>query len=156
MRLVQRLLGALTVALLVMTLGAAVAEASSKPVSTRPLPKAPQIFQVSPVRVNPRLQPNIMILGQNLTPTTQVEIGSHAAQTVDASDGYHLLAKLPPDLPQGSYSIQVSNEAGTVTADDRLVVDGGEGPSNMAFLAGGAFLVLFVLVMRLARTPSLA
>lgn len=155
MRLAQRLLSALTVCLLVMAAGAVAAEASSKP-ATAPLRKAPQIFQVSPVKVNPRLQPNIMILGQNLTPTTHVEIGSRAAQTVDATDGYHLLAKLPPDLAQGSYSIQVSNEAGTVTADDRLLVDGGEGPSNMTFVAGGAFLVLFVLVMRLARTPGLA
>jgi hypothetical protein len=72
------------------------------------------------------------------------------------SDGYHLLAKLPSDLPQGSYRIQVSNEAGTVMADDSLVVDGGEGPSNTVLLAGGAFLALFVLVMRLARTPGLS
>ena len=156
MRLARRLLSALTVSLFVMTAGAVAAEASSKPVTTSPLRKVPQIFQVSPVRVNPRLQPNIMILGQNLTPTTQVEIGSRAAQTVDASDGFHLLAKLPPDLPQGSYRIQVSNEAGTVTADDRLLVDGSEGTSNMTLLFGGAFLALFVLVMRLARTPSLA
>jgi hypothetical protein len=155
MRLIQRLLSAVTVAWLVMAVGTVAADASSKP-ATPPLRKSPQIFQVSPVRVNLRLQPNIMILGQNFTPTTQVEIGTRAAQTVDATDGYHLLAKLPPDLPQGSYRIHVRNEAGMVTADDSLVVDGGEGPSTTVFLAGGAFLALFVLVMRLARTPGLA
>ena len=154
MRLARRLLSAATVSLVLMTASAVVAEASSKPVSA--LHRVPQIFQVSPVKVNPHLQPNIMILGQNLTPTTHVEIGSLTAQTMDASDGYHLLAKLPPDLPQGSYRIQVSNEAGTVTADDLLLVDGADGPSNMTFLFGGALLALFVLVMRLARTPSLA
>jgi len=153
MRLIQRLLGAVTIAWLVMALGTVAAAASSKPAS--PLRKTPQIFQVSPVRVNLRLQPNIMILG-HFTPTTQVEIGSRAATTVDVSDGYHLLAKLPPDLPQGSYRIQVSNEAGTVMADDSLVVDGDARPNNMVFLAGGAFLALFVLVMRLARTPGLS
>ena len=155
MRLIQRLLGAVTIAWLVMALGTVAAAASSKP-ATPPLRKTSQIFQVSPVRVNLRLQPNIMILGQNFTPTTQVEIGSRAATTVDVSDGYHLLAKLPPDLPQGSYRIQVSNEAGTVMADDSLVVDGDARPNNMVFLAGGAFLALFVLVMRLARTPGLS
>jgi hypothetical protein len=155
MRLVQRLVSAVTLTWLVMALGTVAADASSKP-GTTPLHKSPQIFQVSPVRVNLRLQPNIMILGQNFTPTTQVEIGSRAAQTIDVSDGYHLLAKLPSDLPQGSYRIQVSNEAGTVMADDSLVVDGGEGPSNTVLLAGGAFLALFVLVMRLARTPGLS
>ncbi len=157
MRLAQRLLGAATVLMIAMAVTAVVADASSKPVNTPPLRKLPQIFQVTPVKVNPRLQPNIMILGQNLTPTTHVEIGTRPALTVDASDGYHLLAKLPPDLPQGLYSIQVSNEAGTVTADDRLQVDSSDaGPSNMTMLLGAAFLAFFVLVMRLARTPGLA
>ena len=31
--------------------------------------KKPEIFQVSPTKVNPTTQPNIMILGQYLTPT---------------------------------------------------------------------------------------
>lgn len=160
MRLARKLLGATMLMLLSSMLSLVAAEASSKPTAAKPATPArlaPQIFQVTPVKVVLRLQPNIMILGQNLTATTRVEVGARPAETLDASDSYHLLVKLPADLPVGSYLIRVTNEAGTVTADDRLQIDGG-GPelSNMTFLLVGGFLALFVLVMRLARTPSFA
>jgi len=115
----------------------------------------PTIYQVNPIKVNPTLQPNIMILGQHLTPASTVQVGGRPATTVQASDTYHLLVKLPDNLSQGSYSIAVTNEAGTAIASDELVVDdSGSGPSNLLLLSSGAFLVLLVLVMRLARTPS--
>jgi hypothetical protein len=97
-----------------------------------------------------------MILGQHLTPST-VQVGGRAATTVQAPDAYHLLVKLPDNLAQGSYSIEVTNEAGTATASDELVVDDSEsGPSTLMMLSGGGVLLLLVLVMRLARTPGLA
>jgi hypothetical protein len=117
----------------------------------------PLIYQVNPTKVNPTVQPNIMILGQHLTPASTVQVGGRAATTVQAPDTYHLLVKLPDNLTQGSYSIEVTNEAGTAKATDELVVDDpGFQPSTMTMLAGGGFLVLLVLVMRLARTPGLA
>ena len=117
----------------------------------------PQIFQVTPAKVNPTTQPNIMILGQHLTPTSTVQVGGRPATTVQASDTYHMLVKLPDNLAQGSYSIEVTNEAGTATASDQLVVDDpGYQPSNMLLLTGAGLLILLVLVMRLARTPGLA
>ncbi len=117
----------------------------------------PQIYQVTPAKVNPTLQPNIMILGQHLTPASTVQVGGRPATTVQASDTYHMLVKLPDNLAQGSYSIEVTNEAGTATASDQLVVDDpGTRPSNMTMLVGGGILVLLVLLMRLARTPGLA
>jgi hypothetical protein len=68
-----------------------------------------------------------------------------------------MLVKLPDNLAQGSYSIEVTNEAGTATASDQLVVDGpGFQASNTLYLSGAGILILLVLVMRLARTPSLA
>jgi hypothetical protein len=117
----------------------------------------PQIYQVNPIKVNPTVQPNIMILGQHLTPASTVQVGGRAATTVQALDTYHLLVKLPDNLSQGSYSVEVTNEAGSAMATDELVVDDpGFQPSTMMTLAAGGFLVLLVLVMRLARAPSLA
>jgi len=125
--------------------------AAPVPVKTALLP--PQIYQVTPAKVNPTIQPNIMILGQHLT----AQVGGRPAITVQATDTYHMLVKLPDNLPQGSYSIEVTNEAGTATASDQLVVDDpGFQPSNMMYLGGAGILILLVLVMRLARTPSLA
>ena len=137
------------------------APATPKPVAPGQLKKTivlpPQIFQVNPTKVNPTVQPNIMILGQHLTPASTVQVGGRAATTVQASDTYHLLVKLPDNLSQGSYSVEVTNEAGTAKAADELVVDDpGFQPSTMMTLAGGGFLVLLMLVMRLARTPGLA
>jgi hypothetical protein len=117
----------------------------------------PTIYQVTPVKVNPTTQPNIMILGQHLTPASTVQVGGRPATTVQASDTYHMLVKLPDNLAQGSYSIEVTNEAGTATASDELVVDDpNTRPSNMLMLTGGGLLLLLVLLMRLARTPGLA
>jgi hypothetical protein len=126
-------------------------------VAKRPSVLPPQIFQVNPLKVDPTVQPNIMILGQHLTPTSTVQVGGRLAITIQAPDAYHLLVKLPDNLAQGSYSVQVTNEAGTALASDELVVDGsGSQPSTMTLLIGGGGLVLLLLVMRLARTPGLA
>jgi hypothetical protein len=143
------------------------AYAATKPAATRPaaLPTParatavlpPQIYQLSPLKVNPTVQPNIMILGQHLTPGSNVHVGGLAATTVQAPDTYHLLVKLPDNLSQGSYWVEVTNEAGTTMASDKLVVDdSGTVPSTTLMLVGGGVLVLLLLVMRLARTPGLA
>jgi hypothetical protein len=117
----------------------------------------PVVFQVNPAKVNPTIQPNIVILGQHLSVTTRVQVGGRPATTVESADSHTLLVKLPLDLAKGSYVIQVTNEAGSTTADDPLVVDdAGTGPSNLTTLAGAGCLLLLVLVMRLARTPGLA
>ena len=130
-----------------------------KPAAPRPAPVslAPQIYQLNPVKVNPTVLPNIMILGQHLTPTTTVQVGGRPATTVEVPDANHLLMKLPENLAQGSYSVAVTNEAGTALASDQLVIDDpGYQPSTLMMLVGGGFLLLLVLVMRLARTPGLA
>jgi hypothetical protein len=135
------------------------AYAATKPAVPTPKPVAPvavksavlppQIYQITPAKVNPTTQPNIMILGQHLTPASTVQVGGRPATTVQASDTYHMLVKLPDNLAQGSYSI--------TTASDELVVDDpGSHPSNLMLLSGGGLLLLLVLVMRLARTPGLA
>jgi hypothetical protein len=133
---------------------------TAKPVAPIQIKSAvlpPQIYQVTPAKVNPTTQPNIMILGQHLTPASTVQVGGRAATTVQASDTYHMLVKLPDNLAQGSYSIEVTNEAGSTTASDELVVDDpGSRPSNPVLLSGAGLLLLLVLVMRLARTPGLA
>lgn len=118
---------------------------------------APVIFQVNPTKVNPALQSNIIILGQHLSAATRVQVGGHPATTIESADSQTLLVKLPDDLPKGSYLVQLTNEAGSTTADDPLIVDdAGAGPSNLTTLAGAGSLLLLVLVMRLARTPGLA
>ena len=117
----------------------------------------PEIFQLNPVKVNPAVLPNIMILGQHLTPATTVQVGGRPATTVQVPDANHLLMKLPENLAQGSYSVAVTNEAGTALASDQLVIDDtGTQPSTLTMLVGGGFLLLLMLVMRLARTPGLA
>jgi hypothetical protein len=118
---------------------------------------APEIYLLTPIKVNPTVQPNIMILGQHLTAASVVQVGGRPATTVQAPDAYHLLVKLPANLAQGSYSVEVTNDAGTAMASDVLVVDdSGSLPSTMTMLVGGGVLILLVLVMRLARTPGLA
>jgi hypothetical protein len=118
-----------------------------------PVPAAPpQIYQVNPTKVNPTTQPNIMILGQHLTATSTVEVGGRAATTVQAPD-----PKLPEDLAQGSYLVEVTNEAGTAVADSPLQVDDpGTQFSTLQYAAGAGMLLFLVLVMRLARTPGLS
>lgn len=128
------------------------------PGQARKAPAAPpQIYQVNPTKVNPSTQPNIMILGQHLTPTSTVEVGGRPATTVQAPDPNHLLIKLPDNLSQGSYEIQVTNEAGTAVADAPLQVDDpGMQFSTLQYAAGAGFILFLVLVMRLARTPGLS
>jgi hypothetical protein len=117
----------------------------------------PQIYQLNPIKVNPTVLPNIMIVGQHLTPATTVLVGGRPATTVQVPDANHLLMKLPENLTQGSYLVAVTNEAGTATSSDQLVIDGDAfHPTTMQLLAGGGFLLLLLLVMRLARTPGLA
>lgn len=126
-------------------------------VKKAPVPAPPQIYQVNPTKVNPSTQPNIMILGQHLTATSTVEVGGRPATTVQAPDPNHLLVKLPDDLAQGSYQVEVTNEAGTAVADSPLQVDQpGAQFSTLQYAAGAGFVLFLVLVMRLARTPGLS
>jgi hypothetical protein len=126
-------------------------------VKKAPAVQPPQIYQVDPLKVNPTVQPNIMILGQHMTPATIVHVGGRAASTVQVPDTNHVLVKLPENLAHGTYLVEVTNEAGTATASDALVIgDSGLSPTNLQLLAGGGALILLFLVMRLARNPSLA
>src|SRR2546429_531259 len=93
----------------------------------------PQIYQLNPVKVNPAVLPNIMILGQHLTPTTTVQVGGRPATTVQVPDANHLLMKLPENLAQGSYSVvRLGGEAA------RPLCDGPEGdPRRLAACVEG-------------------
>jgi IPT/TIG domain-containing protein len=115
----------------------------------------PEIYQLNPTRVDPTVQPNVMIMGQHMTPTTTVAVGGRPAQTVQVPDTNHVLIKLPDNLSTGTYAVEVTNEAGTAVADDALVVDGGTQISTLQYAVAGGFLIVLVLVMRLARTPGL-
>jgi hypothetical protein len=130
------------------------------PPAAAPRPQAarlPEVFQVNPTKVNPTVQPNIMIIGQFLTPATTVQVGRRQATTVQVPDANHLLVKLPDNLSKGTYAIEVTNEAGSVMASDNLVIDNvGDQPSLMTYLACGGFFAFLVLVMRLARTPGIS
>ena len=162
----RRLLEAGLVTVIALALASAPVDAASTKTAPTPKPTPPglvkkagppEIFQVSPTKVNPTTQPNIMILGQYLTPTSTVEVGGRPATTVQAPDPNHLLVKLPDNLSQGSYEVQVTNEAGSAVATDPLVVDGAAAQlSTLQYAAGGGFLLFLVLVMRLARTPGLS
>lgn len=115
----------------------------------------PLIFQINPAKVNPTVQPEVMILGQYLTPASTVQVGGRPATTVEVPDANHLLVRLPDNLSQGTYLVAVRNEAGTTIASDPLVVDNsGQQPKTMNYLLIGGALLLLVLVMRLARTPG--
>jgi methionine-rich copper-binding protein CopC len=163
----RRLLASGLATVLALALTAAPAHAATRRVTptAKPTPAAqvkkapavlpPQIYQLNPLKINPTVQPNIMILGQYMTPATTAHVGGRPATTVQVPDTNHLLVKLPENLSQGTYLVEVTNEAGTVTASDALVVES-PGPTNMMYLMGGGFLILLVLVMRLARTPSFA
>jgi hypothetical protein len=117
--------------------------------------QAPEIFQVSPTKVDPTVQPNIMILGQHLTPATTVVVGGRPATTVQAPDANHLLVKLPTNLSGGTYSVEVTNDAGTAVAVDQLVVEQpGASLSTMQMIAIGGFVIFLALVMRLSRIKA--
>src|SRR5256884_2751442 len=104
---------------------------TAKPTPASQVKKAPtilppQIYQLNPLKVNPTVQPNIMIFGQYMTPATTAHVGGRPATTVQVPDANHLLVKLPDNLSQGSYVVEVTNEAGTATARDAPLV--GEPP----------------------------
>jgi hypothetical protein len=127
------------------------------PVAAKPVVLPPQIYQITPTKVNPTVQPNVMILGQHLSTSNTVAVGGRPATTIQAPDTNHLLVKLPDNLSHGSYTIEVTNEAGTAIASDPLVVDDGGGDlSTLQYVAIAGALILLVLLMRLARTPGLA
>jgi hypothetical protein len=160
MAAVRRLAAAGLASLMALALGLP-AYAATKPTAPAPVRATgvlpPQVYQLTPLKVNPTVQPNIMILGQHLTPATTVQVGGRPATIVQVPDANHLLMKLPENLSQGTYGVQVTNEAGTVLAADQLMVDdSGSMPSTTLMLVGGGVLVLLLLVMRLARTPGLA
>jgi len=116
----------------------------------------PEIYQLNPTKVNPTVQPNVMIMGQHMTAATTAAVGGRPATTVQVPDTNHLLVKLPDNLSSGTYTVEVTNEAGTAVAGDALDVDDGGGQlSTLQYAVAGGFLILLVLVMRLARTPSL-
>lgn len=126
------------------------AAAADHPTVTH-LKGAPRIFLVSPTKVNLKVQPNIVLTGQNLAATTRVAVGGHPATTVDAPDSNHLLIQLPADLTDGTYVIEASNGDAVSTADQMLTVQAG-GPfdrMSMLLMLGGGLLVL--LAARLAR-----
>src|SRR5207302_9538414 len=60
----------------------------------------PQIYQLNPVKVNPAVLPNIMILRQHLTPATTVQVGGRPASTVQAPALNHLPLQLADNLAQ--------------------------------------------------------
>lgn len=154
MSILLRPLGALAVAVCLAALGGQPATAATGPApASAPVRGTPRVFQINPPHVNPVTEPNIMLVGQNLTSSTRVLVGGRPATTVEAT-GYTLLARLPEGLASGSYALQVVGNGTSSIADDQVVVDDApRGPSQMTMLAGGGFAVLFLLVMRLGRTP---
>src|SRR5256714_4139318 len=71
------------------------------PVKVKSTLLPPQIYQVTPAKINPTTQPNIMILGQHLTPASTVQVGGRPATTVQATDTSPMLVNLPDNLAQG-------------------------------------------------------
>jgi hypothetical protein len=149
MKVVRRLMAGVTLGLLAMAIGSLSAEAATND-------SPPTVIQISPLRVNPVLQPNIMILGQHLSATTTVMVGGFPATVVTAPDAYHLLVRLPDHLAQGVYSIEVMNEAGTAFASDDLIVDTSTKPNPLKILFASGFVALLLLVMKMSRLPGLA
>ena len=150
------LFASLAIAAMLQGMTTLTALAGSKPDAGHQSPghvkRAPQVFQINPTRVNLKTEPNIVLQGQNLTPTTHVTVGDRPATTVQA-DGYSMVVQLPTDLQTGTYQVQVTNEAGTAMADDALIVnDDPTGPSQpMVWIGFGALGALLTLLMRLAR-----
>jgi IPT/TIG domain-containing protein len=145
MRFPLRSLAAPAIALALSALAHPVAAAGS------PAAGVPRVFQITPARVNPILEPNIMLVGQNLTASTQVLVGGRPAVTVEAT-GTTLLARLPEGLESGSYELQVvTNGASSVATDPVVIEPVSQGVSQSTMLAGGALAALFLLVLRLAR-----
>ena len=159
MSTLSRLLGAAAVAAGLAGLSALPAAAATRPAPAAPPAPAtgiPRVFQINPPRINPVNEPNIMLVGQNLTASTRVLVGGRPATTVEAT-GYTLLARLPDGLPGGSYPLQVLGNGTSSIAPDPVVIDDAPtGLSQSTMLAGGGLAALFLLVMRLARSPRYA
>jgi hypothetical protein len=166
MRLGRRLAASAAATLLALVIATVPANAATKRVTPTPKPTPtavtrraavlpPEIYELNPTKVDPTVQPNVMIMGQHMTPATTVAVGGRAAQTVQVPDTNHVLIKLPDNLSSGTYTVEVTNEAGTAVASDALVVDGGTQLSTLQYAVAGGFLIMLVLVMRLARTPGL-
>ena|SRR2546428_9730707 len=115
------------------------------------LRKTPKIFLVSPTRVNLKIQPNIVLTGQNLAATTRVVIGGRLATTIDAPDLNHLMVQVPADLEDGTYILQASNGELSSTADEMLTVQAGTTPDQKTMLIVFGGIVLLLLAARLAR-----
>lgn len=113
--------------------------------------KTPKIFMVSPATVNLKVQPNIVLTGQNLAATTRVVIGGRAATTVDAPDANHLMVQLPADLEDGTYLLQASNGDLSSTADEMLTVKAGTTLDQKTVLIVFGAIVLLLLAARLAH-----
>ena len=113
--------------------------------------KTPKIFMVSPATVNLRVQPNIVLIGQNLATTTRVVIGGRAATTVDAPDANHLMVQVPADLEDGTYILQASNGDLSSTADEMLTVKAGTMLDQKTILIVVGAILMLLLAARLAH-----
>src|SRR5206468_267491 len=64
----------------------------------------PQIYQLNPLKVNPTVQPNIMIFGQGMTPATTAQVGGWPARRA-SPDGRKPVSTLcgrpPTSVPPG-------------------------------------------------------
>jgi len=150
MAVARRLLGTGVMLIVALGLTSQAAQAAGGPSRAA---GAARVFQVSLTKVNPHVQKNLMLAGQNLTASTQVRVGGYATATVEAPDAYHLLVRLPEELPQGTYLVEATNEAGTTVAEEPVVVQLESGPNRMTILFGSGFMALLMLVARAAR-PS--
>jgi hypothetical protein len=115
------------------------------------LRQTPKIFLVSPAKVNLKVQPNVVLTGQNLAVTTKVVIGGRPATTIEAPDPNHLMVQVPADLEDGTYILQASNGDLSSTADEMLTVQAGAmlDQKTMLLVFGGILLLL--LAARLAH-----
>ncbi len=113
--------------------------------------RTPKIFMVSPATVNLKVQPNIVLIGQNLAATTRVVIGGRAATTIDAPDANHLMVQVPADLEDGTYILQASNGDLSSTADEMLTVKAGTMIDQKTMLIVVGAIVLLLLAARLAH-----
>jgi methionine-rich copper-binding protein CopC len=115
------------------------------------LRQTPKVFMVSPATVNLKVQPNIVLIGQNLATSTRVVIGGRAATTIDAPDTNHLMVQVPADLEDGTYILQASNGDLSSTADEMLTVKAGTTIDQKSMLIVVGAIVLLLLAARLAH-----
>jgi IPT/TIG domain len=113
--------------------------------------KTPKVFMVSPATINLKVQPNIVLIGQNLATTTRVVIGGRPATTIEAPDTNHLMVQVPADLEDGTYILQASNGDLSSTADEMLTVKAGTMIDQKTMLIVVGAIVLLLLAARLAH-----